>query len=157
MSKQKLLVIHCSATPPGMEVTKDLIHKWHIVENGWKKCGYRDLIQLTGRIINIEEFNHDDVIDPWEITNGVYGHNQSAAHICYAGGVDADLKPQDTRNTNQINSLAHYCHVEIRRHPDIEIAGHDQLAVKDCPNFDVRSFLRTIGIPDINIYIENKL
>jgi N-acetylmuramoyl-L-alanine amidase len=157
MSKKlTFLVIHCSATAPGVIVTKKEITHWHLVENGWHKRGYRDLILLDGLIENLEEFDHDANVDPWEITNGVRGYNGISAHICYAGGVDTLGNPMDTRTVEQVDTLTHYCHMMIRRHPDIIIAAHGALASKDCPCFDVPKFLCGIGIPQKNIFTNHK-
>jgi hypothetical protein len=33
-----------------------------------------------------------------------------------------------------------------RQFPDVEIIGHREVAAKDCPSFDVPSWLKSIGI-----------
>jgi len=157
MSKELLLlVIHCTDTPAGRIVSGDDIRQWHIKERGWSRVGYRDLILLNGLVENLHEFDHDNEVDPWEITNGAAGYNSIAAHICYVGGKGHDGRPTDTRTTDQIETLKHYCHMMIRRHPNIRIAGHNELSSKACPSFNVRHFLESIGIPKRNIYKINQ-
>src|ERR1035437_487555 len=42
---------------------------------GWSKPGYSDLIDRTGKVINLVPYNNDEVIDANEITNGASGYN----------------------------------------------------------------------------------
>ena len=55
MAKMKYLVIHCTATPEGREVTAADIRHWHCDPpakggRGWKQVGYTDLVHLDGSI-----------------------------------------------------------------------------------------------------------
>lgn len=55
MAKLQLLVIHCTATPPGREVSADDIRRWHTAPpseggRGWKQVGYTDMIHLDGTV-----------------------------------------------------------------------------------------------------------
>ena len=152
MKKLKYLVIHCTATPQGMNVSSDLIRKWHLQERGWSRVGYSDMIHLNGWIENLQTFDQDDTVDTWEITNGAKGINDISRHIVYVGGTDAHGKSMDTRTQRQFESLENYVKVEVRRHPGLLIAGHRDFANKDCPSFDVAKFCRMIGIPEENIY-----
>ena len=102
MGKLKYLVLHCTATPEGREVTADEIRRWHTsappVGRGWKQVGYTDMIHLDGRVERLVDNNEDAQVDPWEITNGAKGYNTTARHIVYVGGLDTDGKtPKDTR------------------------------------------------------------
>lgn len=95
----KYLVIHCTATPEGREVTSDEIRAWHtrpklMGGRGWKQVGYSEMIHLDGGIEKLVDNNNDDVVDPWEITNGVAGYNSVSRHIVYVGGVASDGKPR---------------------------------------------------------------
>ena len=55
MAKLKQLVIHCTATPEGREVSADEIRRWHCAPlseggRGWRQVGYTDLIHLDGTV-----------------------------------------------------------------------------------------------------------
>lgn len=157
MGKLTYLVIHCTATPEGMEVTPDMIKAWHTSPppngRGWKQIGYTDLINLKGEVVNMVKHNEDDIIDAWEITNGAVGINDTSRHIVYSGGMTKDMKnPKDTRNEAQLLSMKNYVVHTISLHPDILIAGHNQFASKACPSFETRKWLKEIGIADKNIY-----
>jgi N-acetylmuramoyl-L-alanine amidase len=154
MAKLKFLVIHCTATPEGREVTAEDIRNWHLKGRGWSRVGYTDLIHLDGTISNLTPFDHDDEVEAWELTNGVRGKNSISRHIVYAGGGigNKEHPAEDTRTMDQENTLAAYCFLMVARHPDILIAGHNQFAAKACPSFDVPDWLEEIGIPEKNIY-----
>lgn len=147
------LVIHCTATGPGREVSAADIRRWHLSPEekggrGWKQVGYTDLIHLDGRVERLVNNNEDAWVDDWEITNGAKGYNGVSRHVVYAGGVDANdpKKAVDTRTPAQKEALKQYVLAFHQHHPKVKIVGHNQLAAKACPSFDVPSWLKSIGI-----------
>lgn len=153
MAKLKYLVIHCTATPEGRDVSAADIRRWHTAPvsaggRGWKQVGYTDLIHTDGRVERLVANNEDANVDPWEITNGAAGYNSVSRHIVYAGGVDANnvQKAKDTRTPAQKEALKRYVLDFHRKHPTVKILGHNQLAAKACPSFDVPQWLKSIGI-----------
>lgn len=161
MAKLELLVIHCTATPEGRRVTKKDIEQWHLVERRWKKVGYADMIHIDGSLENLIEFDQDDFVDSWEISNGARGYNGKARHVVYVGGAKAYkpfwmkyYPPKDTRTDAQKQTLLTYVKFMLLRHPHIKVCGHNQLANKACPSFDVPKWLRENGIDEKNILDE---
>ena len=151
--KLKYLVIHCTATPAGREVSADDIRRWHTSPvsqggRGWKQVGYTDLFHLDGSVERLVKNNEDMSVDPWEVTNGAAGYNSVSRHIVYAGGVDANdvNKAVDTRTPTQKEAMKRYVLDFHRRFPGVRIVGHNQLAAKACPSFDVPEWLESIGI-----------
>lgn len=149
----KYLVLHCTATPAGREVTSDEIRRWHTSPvsrggRGWKQVGYTDMIHLDGRVERLVKNNEDAWVDDWEVTNGAKGFNQVSRHVVYVGGVDANdvKKARDTRTPAQKEAMKRYVLEFHRRHPRVKIVGHNQLAAKACPSFDVPKWLKEIGI-----------
>jgi len=148
----KYLVIHCTATPEGREVTSDEIRKWHTDPvskggRGWQQVGYTDMIHLDGKVERLVENNEDAFVDPWEVTNGSTGYNSISRHIVYAGGMSKDGKTaKDTRTPEQLKSLENYVKDFHRRFPNVRIIGHREVSTKDCPSFDVQQWLKSIGI-----------
>ncbi len=86
MGKLKYLVLHCTATPCGREVTADEIRRWHTsappVGRGWKQVGYTDMIHLDGRVERLVDNNEDAQVDSWEITNGAKGTTRRPGTLC---------------------------------------------------------------------------
>ncbi len=109
--------------------------------------GYTDLIHLDGSVERLVPNNEDRTVDPWEITNGACGYNATSRHIAYAGGVAADgTTPCDTRTPQQKSALEHYVRDFVARFPGAAVVGHNELAAKACPSFDVQAWLRETGI-----------
>ena len=152
MAKLKFLVLHCTATPEGREVSSDDIRAWHTNPvskggRGWKQVGYTDLIHLNGEVERLVDNNEDANVDTWEITNGAKGYNSVSRHIVYVGGLAVDGKTtKDTRTEAQKNAMAEYVIDFHKRFPNVKIIGHREVAAKDCPSFNVQDWLKQIGI-----------
>lgn len=150
--KQQYLVIHCTATPEGREVTSDDIRRWHTDPkpqgNGWKQVGYTHMIHLDGKLEQLVANNNDDIVDSWEITNGAKGYNSVSRHIVYVGGTEKGdtTKAKDTRTEAQKATLESYVKDFHSRYPNVKIVGHNHFAAKACPSFDVQEWLKQIGI-----------
>lgn len=147
----KYLVIHCTATPVGREVSASDIRAWHTAPppagRGWRQVGYTDMIHLDGSVERLVANNEDAQVDPWEITNGAQGYNAVSRHVVYVGGVGADGRtPADTRTDAQRRALAEYVRAFHSHHPAVRIIGHNEIAAKACPSFDVQVWLHEIGI-----------
>ncbi len=144
MTRMKYLVIHCTATPEGREVSSSEIRHWHTDPvswggRGWKQVGYTDLIHLDGTVERMVDNNEDAEVDPWEVTNGARGYNSVSRHIVYVGGL-----AKDTRTVAQLKALADYVRTFRQRFPSVRIVGHNELAAKACPSFDVQEWLKAI-------------
>lgn len=152
MAKLQYLVLHCTATPEGREVSSNDIRAWHTNPvskggRGWKQVGYTDLIHLNGKVERLVNNNEDANVDPWEITNGAKGYNSISRHVVYVGGVVADGETtKDTRTKAQKEAMEGYVKEFHRKHPNVRIIGHNEVAAKDCPSFDVQVWLKEIGI-----------
>ena len=156
MSKpMQYLVIHCTATPEGREVSAAEIRRWHTAPisqggRGWKQVGYTDMVHLDGRVERLVDNNEDAQVDPWEVTNGTAGYNSISRHIVYVGGCDKAGMPKDTRTEAQREALKRYVEDFHARFPQVKIVGHHELnPSKACPSFDVPTWLRSIGIRQI--------
>jgi hypothetical protein len=154
MSKKQLkyLVLHCTATKEGREVTSAEIRHWHTDPvskggRGWKQVGYTDLIHLDGTVERMVDNNEDAWVDNWEITNGAAGYNSVSRHVVYSGGLAKDGKTaKDTRTDAQRSAMEKYVKEFHERHPGVRIIGHNEIAAKACPSFDVQKWLKSIGI-----------
>lgn len=155
MAKLEYLVIHCTDTPKGREVTSDNIRSWHTDPkpqgNGWSKVGYTDMIHIDGRLENLTPFDQDDEVEGFEITNGARGINSISRHVVLVTGSDNLVNPEDILTIGQLTSIELYVKYTIMRHPNIKIAGHNQFSSKVCPGFDVPDWCDSIGIQKANI------
>lgn len=152
MSKPlKYLVIHCTATPEGREVSSAELRHWHTDPvshggRGWKQVGYTDMIHLNGGVERLVDNNEDADVDPWEVTNGAAGYNSVSRHVVYVGGVASDGRTaKDTRTAAQKAALERYVRLFHRRFPKVRIVGHNELnRSKACPSFNVQKWLETV-------------
>jgi N-acetylmuramoyl-L-alanine amidase len=157
MAKLEYLVIHCTATREGKKITAGDIRRMHTskppVGRGWAQVGYADIIHQDGTVENLVPYDDDDIVQPREITNGAIGLNGKARHVSYIGGITSDGKrSKDTRTSEQANALKNYVYDFIAKYPSVKVLGHNQVAAKACPCFDVPSWLISIGINKSNIY-----
>ncbi|MCB9245971.1 MAG: N-acetylmuramoyl-L-alanine amidase [Flavobacteriales bacterium] len=158
MAKLRYIVLHCTATPEGREVTGDDIRNWHLKGRGWSRVGYHYLVKLDGSVEQLHLHNSDNQIDPWEITNGVAGKNDSALHVVYAGGVSAKrtpgtsvFSPKDTRTPAQKAALERLVKRLLEEHSSAKVCGHNQLSNKACPSFDVPQWAQEVGINKLRV------
>ena len=155
MKPIEYLVIHCTATPAGREVTGEEIRHWHTDPkpkgNGWSQVGYTKLFHINGGVEQLVANNGDAMVDPWEITNGVAGKNSVSQHWCYVGGVTAETrKPYDSRSLMQKEAMKREILAFHRKFPGVKIVGHNYFdSGKACPSFDVQKWLKEIGINQV--------
>jgi N-acetylmuramoyl-L-alanine amidase len=153
----KFLIIHCTATREGQNVTPDDIVRWHTSPpphgRGWRRVGYSDMIMLDGSRRTFVKHNGDKWIDDAEITNGVKGFNSISRHVVYVGGLNKEgTRVKNTLNDAQSQTLAAIIDEVLRYQPDVLIAGHNQFDNKGCPSFWVPNYLESLWIPERNIY-----
>lgn len=127
----KKIIIHCTATPRGREVTVSDIDRWHRAR-GWAGIGYHYVIYPNGAIHPGRP----------EHKAGAHcaGHNASSIGIVYVGGLETDgVTPADTRTEAQRSSIRTLVSGLRSRFPGATIHGHNEFAAKACPCFDVAS------------------
>jgi len=126
------IVLHCSATREGQDISVETIRSWHVDGNGWSDIGYHAVIMLDGTL---------ELGRPLHRSGAhVKGHNANTIGGCYIGGVEADGKTaKDTMTPAQEQAFRNYV-TAVRQilGPYVAISGHNQYSSKDCPSFDVR-------------------
>lgn len=134
----RYIVIHCTASHP--TATKEsILNYWKNVLK-WKSVGYHRLIDANGVIHELAKYE--------QITNGVKGYNSESIHFSYIGGIDEKGKPKDTRTPKQKESLLYLIKQAKEQFPDAIIQGHRDFkgVAKACPSFDVKQWLKEVGI-----------
>ena len=126
----KEIIVHCTATRAGVNVTVEDIRRWH-KQQGWSDIGYHYVVYRDGSVHEGRDVN----------IAGAHclGHNTYSIGVAYVGGVARDGKtPADTRTVAQAEGLEKLM-VELKRlYPNAKIYGHREFANKACPCFDVR-------------------
>lgn len=122
------IIIHCTATPAGHDISAAQVDSWHRAR-GWNGIGYHYLIRLDGTI---------ETGRPLE-SPGAHcrGHNRNSVGIAYAGGTLADgVTPADTRTPAQRRAMHTLVGTLLRRFSGAGVYGHRDFAAKACPCFD---------------------
>jgi len=123
------IIVHCTATPEGRDVTVREVRTWHLARN-FSDIGYHYLITLNGTV----EVGRPES----KVGAHVRGHNKDSIGIAYAGGVEEDGKtPKDTRTLEQKEALIWLIDELKRRYPGSTVHGHNEYSSKACPCFDV--------------------
>lgn len=127
------IYIHCSATPPDMEVYAKDIDRWHKA-NGWSGIGYHDVIPRNGMVEKGRPLHKAGA--------HVKGHNKDSIGICLVGGVTADMIPISNYTPAQWKALRGLLVEYLERFPKATIHGHNEAdPSKACPCFDVQQWL----------------
>lgn len=121
------IIVHCSATPEGVDVSAADIDRYHR-SRGFACIGYHWVVRRDGQI---ERGRSESLV-------GAHcrGLNRCSIGVCYVGGIDAAGHPKDTRTAAQRTSLRHLLSELRRRYPQARIYGHRDFAPKACPCFD---------------------
>ena len=132
----RFLTIHCAATPEGRDVKASSISRWDIDRFG--QVSYHWVVELDGKAVRTLA----------DTAKGAHVglHNTGNIGICYVGGIDAAMKPKDTRTDAQKATLAKLVADYRAKFPGIIIRGHrDWPGVKKaCPSFDVAAWLQEL-------------
>lgn len=124
------IIVHCSATPEGRDVTVKDIDAWHR-KRGFKCIGYHYVIYRDGSIHQGRPEEEPGA----HCKEG--GHNRHSIGVCYIGGMTADMKKdKDTRTPEQKQALISLLKELKARYPNATIHGHRDFAAKACPSFD---------------------
>lgn len=135
------IVVHCSATKEGQNISRDTIRQWHL-DRGWRDIGYHFVIELDGSIHPGRPLEEQGA--------HVRGHNADSIGICYVGGLDSSGAPKDTRTDIQKDSLDILISGLKKQFPGSFVCGHRDLSpdrdgdgkverhewLKACPCFD---------------------
>lgn len=129
MRKINKAFIHCSATPEGKEYSVETIRSWH-KKKGWSDIGYHYVISLDGVLQEGRPIE--------KVGAHARGHNVGSIGVCYIGGVDANNDPKDTMTEAQETCMVNLLQSLKEQYPDITFHGHNEVANKACPSFNVQ-------------------
>ena len=109
------LVVHCTATPEGRNMTVDELRRQH-KKQGWADIGYHYVIDLDGHILTGRDVDISGA--------HVSGHNAHTIGIVYVGGLNSRQKAMDTRTDAQRRALRTLLESLRLLYPTAAIKGH---------------------------------
>ena len=139
--KTDTIVIHCSATPPTMDIGVEKIREWHVGENHWDDVGYHHIITRSGVLQKARP----------EEMQGSHARavNGTSLGICLVGGSNASGDWENNFTDAQFVSLKSLILDLIKRYDIKKIIGHYQVDdKKECPSFKVPEWLEKNGLED---------
>ena len=145
----KWIVVHCTATEAGREVSKDDLIAWHCSPrgNGWSNPGYHYLVHLDGSVSSL--------LSTHLVANGARGYNAHSVHVAYVGGLSKG-KPHDTRTSAQKGAILLLLWMLKKQFPAAEIVGHRDLpgVTKACPCYDVQRDIMLSGNMQLTMEVD---
>ena len=141
--KTEMIVIHCAATKPSMDIGASEIKKWHVDDNGWDDIGYHYIIKRGGLI---------EVGRP-EAFQGAHAPsvNSKSIAICLIGGMAENGEAENNFTLTQFLSLKDLIKKLIKSNSNIkQILGHCDVQDNkpNCPGFHLTQWLYK---EDINV------
>tara|TARA_R110002095_G_scaffold188876_1_gene166416 strand:- start:208 stop:633 length:426 start_codon:yes stop_codon:yes gene_type:complete len=130
------IILHCSATREGQNISTETIRGWHVNERGWSDIGYHFVVLLDGTVDKARPIKRQGA--------HVRGKNKGSIGICYIGGCDADMNPKDTRNEAQKKSLEELISYLMESYDDATLHGHNEFSSKACPSFNVQEIYKEL-------------
>jgi N-acetylmuramoyl-L-alanine amidase len=131
------IIIHCTATREGDDISVDTIRRWHLAR-GWSDVGYHYVIDIKGNI---------NAGRPIELIGAhTKGQNKYSIGVAYVGGVEADGKtPKDTRTKAQKDAIIRLVKKLKGCYPDVTIHGHNEFSNKACPSYNIQDEINLFG------------
>lgn len=133
-----LIIIHCSATKPSMDIGRKEIDRWHR-ERGWLGIGYHYVIRRDGEV----EVGRDLM----QAGAHAHGYNDRSIGICMVGGIHEHKmqgrwpKPEANFTEAQWEALDTLVDQMLEQFPDAKVIGHNEVSSKSCPSFNVQKWM----------------
>ena len=139
--KTDTIVIHCSATPPTMDIGVEKIREWHVDDNKWDDVGYHHIVKRCGTL---------EPARPEEMQGShARAVNGTSLGCCLIGGSNASGDWENNFTDAQFVSLKSLILDLIKRYDIKKIIGHYQVDdKKECPSFKVPEWLEKNGLID---------
>ena len=142
MRKITEIFIHCSATKPQWMITSSAeqkteeIRRWHVEENGWRDIGYHFIIDRNGDIVKGRPIEQAGA--------HARNHNANSISSCLIGGWGGAATDQFEEHFTELQRQALWGLLDdlTPKFPDAKIRGHNEVAAKACPCFNVSEFIK---------------
>lgn len=124
------IIIHCTATPEGRNITVKEVRQWHLAR-GFNDIGYHYVILLDGTVQTGRPVSR--------VGAHVKGQNTGSIGIAYVGGIDRSGAAKDTLNPAQEAAMVNLINDLRERFGHLTLHGHNEFDNKACPSFNVKT------------------
>lgn len=161
-STTKLVVWHCSATPPSRAIGVSDLRIMHQAR-GWDDIGYHIVILRDGKVQMGEDISK----------RGAHakGHNSISVAVVFIGGVGEDGHAENNYTDAQWVAAKHVFKFLVLLYPNANHVGHRDLSpdkdsdgriqrwefMKECPCYSVQEWIENDLAPLSNMYSEWEL
>ena len=133
--KTEMIVVHCAATKPSMDIGYKEIRKWHVEDNGWDDVGYHYIVRRDGKV----------EVARSEAFQGAHAPavNSKSIGVCLVGGMAEDGGAENNFTLEQFLSLKDLIKKIKTTNPNIkEILGHCDVQDNkpNCPGFNLKEW-----------------
>ena len=132
-----LIVIHCSNTPPTMDIGEKELNRWRR-QWGYPDSGFHFVIRRDGTI--------ETGRNPLAVGRHTVAHDFTSIGVCLIGGVNESNVPENNFTPAQWDSLIKLLKGLKTKYPEAKIIGHNEVAQKSCPSFDVQKWKAAVGL-----------
>ncbi len=145
-SNKKYLVVHCTAgsfKPPVESILGQMFGDRGVKALGGSRGGYHIMITKNGHCCKI----YDDTFTAY----GAKGYNGNGIQINWMGGARGF-----NMTSAQAKTLVDIIKTYVARYPNIQVAGHNQVANKPCPRIWMPRLMTNLGFGSKNIFKTKK-
>ena len=108
------------------------IDRWHR-QRGFLKIGYQFVIRRDGTLETGRALE--------DVGAHTTNFNSRSVGICLVGGLDEQMKPEANFTPEQWAALEKLVKgLKSKHYPNAQVIGHRDVAAKECPCFDVKSW-----------------
>lgn len=146
----EFIMVHCLATDNDFMANRPVadviaaVRDWHVRERKWRDIAYAMVIHRDGERGKGRDLDGDG--DVWEeIGAGAKGWNSNCIHVALNGGKTSSATDEFSDNfTPEQDAALRHTIAEIRAWVgrDVPLKGHNEVANKACPGFDVNRWYR---------------
>lgn len=137
------IILHCTATPEGRDVTVEQLRSMHTAPvskggRGWSDIGYHYVVYRDGSVHAGRDVNI--------VGAHCQGQNTCSIGVVYVGGCDREMKAKDTRTEEQKQGMRRLVKRLLMLYGlgTGNVKGHYEYANKACPCFDMDEERREI-------------
>lgn len=140
----EFIMIHTSASP--QEYTWEWIRHYFLQILKWSVEGYHVIVEDIGLVKRLAPHGKQSNGVQAFRSKDIYIHNGNTIHLCWEGGMNGIDNRTEIQEKELIRTLEWY----LWKYPNAKVLGHNQVAVKLCPCFNVIEWARKIEYTDLH-------